>query len=256
MPNIWRTVVSWAAAALVGGCGFGQVPHTARFALLAPFEGEYRYIGYNALYAAQLAFQEAGTWSALLAVDDGGTLELAAERAAALKRDSSVVGVVVVGPFSTQARIQAQLSGIPLVIAGSWNAVPLYPHVVQLAPSVQSMPQLLNSISDERADHPRAPAGTRFLSAGVLPDDEYTLRYQALNPYTPSPNTYATLVTDAFALLIESHRSGTPLRSTAIHGINGHIAFDAQGFWLNASAFVYEITDAGYHVIRLDQTSD
>jgi len=254
MPNIWRTVASWAAAALLSGCGFSQVAHTARFALLAPFEGEYRHVGYNALYAAQLAFQEAGTWSALLAVDDGGTLELAAQRAAALRRDPSLAGVVVVGPFSTHADVQAQLVNIPLIIVGSWGAVPSQPHAVQLAPSVLDTSQLFDGLSDERADHPRAPVGTRFLSAGMLPDDDYTFRYQALSPYAPAPNTYATLVTDAFALLIESYLNGIPLRSISIQGINGRIAFDDRGFWLNASLLVYEVTTTGYRVTRSDQS--
>src|ERR1700753_2715268 len=80
------------------------VPPTPRkIALLAPFEGQYREIGYEALYAAQLSLQESSTPSAyvILPLDDGGTEATAHERAQALTYDDSIVFVLALGPYTT-----------------------------------------------------------------------------------------------------------------------------------------------------------
>jgi ABC-type branched-subunit amino acid transport system substrate-binding protein len=73
---------------MVVGCGATRSYAITRIALLAPFEGRYREVGYNAYYAALLALGESGsTQIELLAVDDGGSPATAAQRAAALARD-------------------------------------------------------------------------------------------------------------------------------------------------------------------------
>ncbi len=41
---------------LLSACAVKRTPTIYRIALLAPFEGRYREIGYNALYAARMAF--------------------------------------------------------------------------------------------------------------------------------------------------------------------------------------------------------
>ncbi|MFQ3646097.1 MAG: hypothetical protein SNJ80_04115 [Anaerolinea sp.] len=250
--NIWRTAASLLLAALLGGCVFITTPPAAlRVALLAPFEGEHRHIGYNALYAARLALSELPLRYELLAVDDGGTTTSARERAAALRLDPSIVGVVVLGPFSTQPQVQAELTGRRVVIAGSWGAAPEGDHVAQLAPS--DALQLIASagLANEIADFPQNPHGTQFISTGALPDEHYTARYRALSPFAPSPNSYATLVTDAVALLAASHQAGSDVRRTTYEGLNGLIAFDSQGFWIDAPVYLYEITDTGYRVTTL-----
>jgi hypothetical protein len=251
MPNIWRTAASLLFAALLGGCGFITTPPALRVVLLAPFEGEHRHIGYNALYAARLALSELPLRYELLAVDDGGTTLLARDRAAALRRDPCVAGVVLLGPFSTQPQVQAELAGLRVVIAGSWSAAPAGDHVAQLAPSSMLSLQTSTGLADETADFPQNTVGTQFISAGALPDEQYTARYRALSPFTPSPNSYATLVTDAVALLVASHQAGSDLRSTVHEGINGLIAFNTEGFWINAPVYLYEITSTGYYVTIL-----
>ncbi len=251
MLSIWRTAASLLFAALLGGCGIITTPPTLRVALLAPFEGEHRHIGYNALYAARLALSELPLHYELLAVDDGGTAALARERASALRLDPSIVGVVVLGPFSTQPQVQVELAGQRVVIAGSWGAVPAVDHAAQLAPSDAQQIIASAGLANEIADFPQNPPGTQFISVGTLPDEQYTARYRALSPFAPSPNSYATLVTDAVMLLAASHQAGSNVRRTTYAGINGLIAFDPQGFWINAPVNLYEITDTGYRVTTL-----
>ena len=62
-----------------------------KIALLAPFEGQYRDIGYNALYALRMAFADTRPHDTqLLAIDDGGTVESAIDRVRALNLDPAV----------------------------------------------------------------------------------------------------------------------------------------------------------------------
>ena len=69
-----------------------------KLALLAPFEGRFREIGYNALYAIRLAFDDAKPRNIqLLAVDDGGSVESAVARVKALNLDPAVAAIIALG---------------------------------------------------------------------------------------------------------------------------------------------------------------
>lgn len=107
--------------------GCRQVPPTVKIGLVAPFEGRWRDVGYDAIYAARLAVREvnknggiAGYRVELVALDDGGDPHLAAEAAAALAADPAVV--VVMGHWlhqttSAVAPLYAE-AGIPLLTLG------------------------------------------------------------------------------------------------------------------------------------------
>ncbi|MBK8025689.1 MAG: hypothetical protein IPK19_30930 [Chloroflexi bacterium] len=71
-----RAVATLALALLIlaGGCAPQATPGINRVALLAPFEGANRLIGYEALYAARMAAADAGDlWLELLPIDDGNS---------------------------------------------------------------------------------------------------------------------------------------------------------------------------------------
>ncbi|RMG84549.1 MAG: hypothetical protein D6712_11065, partial [Chloroflexi bacterium] len=95
-----------------------------KLALLAPFEGRYREVGYNALYAARMALQDADGRITLLPVDDGGSAENAQSRAKALELDTSVIGVIVLGPHAIQENILTEFTTLPTIIVGEWGAQP------------------------------------------------------------------------------------------------------------------------------------
>jgi ABC-type branched-subunit amino acid transport system substrate-binding protein len=87
------------ALALVAGCA--SVDPVVKIGLVGPFEGRYRAIGYDAIYSARLAVREinaaggiGGNRVTLVALDDRGDPELAAQAAASLVQDASVVAVV------------------------------------------------------------------------------------------------------------------------------------------------------------------
>jgi branched-chain amino acid transport system substrate-binding protein len=116
-------------AASIAGCRFpGSVRPTVKIGLVAPFEGRYRYIGYDVIYAVRLALDEAnasggvGGYSVeLVAYDDGADPAQAIEQARKLDVDPDVVAAI--GHFredTTQAASPIYLaSGLPVVAPGA-----------------------------------------------------------------------------------------------------------------------------------------
>jgi len=100
-----------------------------KIGLVAPFEGRYRYVGYDAIYAARLAVREINAagrlagWSLeLVAYDDRADPELARATARNLIIDPDVVAVI--GHYR-QANTDAACSayaeaGMPLLVVGAW----------------------------------------------------------------------------------------------------------------------------------------
>lgn len=110
---------------LLAACAFpGTVRPTVKIGLVAPFEGRYRYVGYDVIYAVQLAFVDAnrdggvaGYGVELVAYDDGANPDMAVEQAQKLDVDPAVISAI--GHFredTTAAAIDTYIeAGIPLV---------------------------------------------------------------------------------------------------------------------------------------------
>jgi len=122
-------LLAWASA-IAGGC----VPRCELFpsdtapivkiGLVAPFEGRYRALGYEALYAVKLALHErneqggaAGAMVELVALNDDGDAQSSAAQASHFAADPDVYGVV--GPLTLAAIAAAAPAygerGLPLV---------------------------------------------------------------------------------------------------------------------------------------------
>ncbi len=113
---------------LLASCRFpGTVRPTVKIGLVAPFEGRYRYVGYDVIYAVRLAVREAnaaggvGGYSIeLVAYDDVADPAMALEQARKLAIDPQVVAAT--GHFrleTTAAAADAYAEvGIPLVSPG------------------------------------------------------------------------------------------------------------------------------------------
>jgi ABC-type branched-subunit amino acid transport system substrate-binding protein len=114
---------------MTGACAVAQpVRPVTKIGLAAPFEGQYRYVGYEAMYAARLALREAnatggvGGYSVeLVAYDDHGTADGARTAARNLVLDPSVGAVI--GHFRDESNEVAQVlydsAGLPTINAGS-----------------------------------------------------------------------------------------------------------------------------------------
>lgn len=113
---------------LLVSCAFpGTVRPTVKIGLVAPFEGRYRYVGYDVIYAVRLAVREAnaaggvGGYSIeLVAYDDAADPMMALEQARKLSIDPEVI--VAIGHFrfgTTTAAMDAYAkAGIPLLSPG------------------------------------------------------------------------------------------------------------------------------------------
>ncbi|MBN1955496.1 MAG: ABC transporter substrate-binding protein [Anaerolineae bacterium] len=120
---------AWQSAAclllLLSACAIpGSVRPTVKIGLVAPFEGRYRYVGYDLFPALRWAVQEANASAAVtgyavewVAYDDAALAELALQQAAKLAVDPEVV--VVIGHFREETTQAAagyyEQVGLPLL---------------------------------------------------------------------------------------------------------------------------------------------
>lgn len=259
---------------LFAACTPVQPP--TKVALLAPFEGRYREIGYNALYAARLAMQDAGsTQIELLPVDDGGTSVSANSRAHALQRDPQLAAVLVVGPASTEATVLESLSGIPTLVVGHWGAQPEGDHVFVLASreidALLTIPARVEVTDEALFDDPtRAVIGNEILAleqfrllgaayedvtvltSAALPSTSFATRYHESDPFAPEPGLLASLTYDATGMVINVVRQHgrdraavrDALAQATYSGFNGLIQFE-EGYWQNAPLHTYAYNDDG-----------
>jgi ABC-type branched-subunit amino acid transport system substrate-binding protein len=248
-------------AITIVGCGSTKTEKLMRVALLAPFEGRYREVGYNAYYAVKLAFQDYGQADVeLIAVEDGGSVESATDRARALAIDPSVKAVIALGYAATDAETQQAFGDLPVVIIGHWDTKPETANVLMLeTPQIENLIQLpadareLTEIaqSDQQIIGDESLALEQFsllsqnmeqvtiVSSGNLPDAEFTERYLNSAEFTPQPGLLATLTYDAASIILHELKSAASgnilnaMKAVAYAGINGDIRFQ-DGYWADA----------------------
>lgn len=224
-------------SSILAACDAGM---PRKITLLAPFEGQYREIGYNALYAIRLAFADARSMNVqLLAVDDGGTVASAIERIKALNMDPAVATIIALGPEATHPVVQAA-NNKPLIIIGNWghdrsDEDSLYAAHPNLA-KAQSTGDLL--MLSQNLDIRDDLESLRFESSGSLPDAAFHNRYVNSALYAPPPNLLATLTYDIARLALAALQSGEALATSSHHGIIGNIGFK-DGYWVGAPANRY-----------------
>ncbi len=220
-------------------------PH--KIALLAPFEGRYRDIGYDALYAARLGVAEAGVQGVeLLAVDDGGSIQTAAGRMRALRQDSTVRVVIVMGPQAIAGALAHAAADLPALVVGSWGAPSLQDGVYILsspaistadsedlitlterdAPFTASDMAALEAFSELRDDRD----GIIIMSSGQPASDDFRQRYLSSGDFVPEPGLLATLTYDAVQLAIRSITENISLDAIEHTGLNGTIHF-VDHYW-------------------------
>jgi ABC-type branched-subunit amino acid transport system substrate-binding protein len=251
------------------GCAVSRTTPTIRIALLAPFEGRYREIGYNAYYAVQLAFNDAGVNGVeFLPIDDGGSAERAVERARAFALDPQVRLVLVLGYASTATETLDAFGDVPVIIIGYWGAQPDGAFILasQELDTLLTVPPRIEVTLAARESTPlvggeifaltQFPAlredlnGITIISSATLPDDDFATRYAAVGPFVPAPNLLATLTYDAANLALQAaagERSRSEVRAAleAIYyeGVNGTIQFDSEGYWIDAPIYRYQYVD-------------
>jgi hypothetical protein len=174
---------------LLTSCSFPpSTQPTFKIGLVAPFEGRYRQVGYDAIYAARLAVRQAndaggigGYRVELIAFDDGGEPQAATQQASMLALDPAVMGVV--GHFgpktsSAAAPIYAR-EGLSLLIPANFSSDDL-----------------------ESARALGAPLASGALCPQALPDvEQFDAEYVAVSGGTP-PGPYAWAAYQAARVLL------------------------------------------------------
>lgn len=243
-------------------CAMYRGEGVTRIALLAPFEGRYREVGYNALYAARLALKEDGAENIeLLPVDDGGTAASAALRARALSLDPDVTIGIVLGHAASRADVQQAFASVAVLVVGDWTTQPAGDRVFILAsPAISDLltaPRAVDVTEAARLDEPLVGGeifalsqfpklrdsleGITIVSSAVLPDADFRARYMASDPFAPEPGLLATLTYDAVLLAVRATGQGDRSRDNVYNavsdmtydGLNGTIRFQ-DGYWDHA----------------------
>lgn len=240
LPSRAMRLVAWILLTMqLAACGALQPMEIRKIALLAPFEGQYRELGYNALYALRLAMSEADLDNVqLLSVDDGGDLSSASARIRALNLDSAVVAIIALGEAATHPSTQRS-NDKAMILIGNWG----------------------HNRADEDSlyatDQERAESGARddlliarqmisgdetpqefFKSNGSLAEAAFAARYVDGGQDIPRPNWLASLTYDLALLALVSIADERDLSDVALDGLNGKISF-ADGYWQDAPIHQY-----------------
>lgn len=259
ISNCWLLFVAYGF--LLAGCAVTRP--TIKIGLVAPFEGRYREVGYEVIYAVRLAVREAnaaggvaGYSVELVALDDSGDPAMAAEQARKLAADPQVVAVIGhwLDATTRAAAPEYAQAGIPLLATTAADELP--PATFRLwrrsACFLTASSGCLNALEDLKL----ASGDLITLTAPApLPvdstDPSFVERYRAIsNGVEPLFN--AVLAYDAARLLFEAiareaHANRTPTRAgveTALaeseySGLSGRIRFDGERDWTGLTTWEY-----------------
>ncbi|MCS6774548.1 MAG: ABC transporter substrate-binding protein, partial [Thermoflexales bacterium] len=241
---------------------------TIKIALVAPFEGRLRRVGYDVFPAFRLAIREqirqSGTgrvFVTFIAYDDRGEPEMAARVARQVVLDPEVVGVI--GHFVLSSTLAAlpiyAEAGLPLVAPHvPANALPEHPAVFRLGP-MSSSPPAHSSPRACSAVAPALPLGEplgRCIGDAPVPEDLPEAR-AALAAFTelslgppPTPRSvvgYTAAQVLLAAVRADAERAGVPtrngvasaLRQVRVRSLLGEVSFDSSGRWTNAPTWAF-----------------
>lgn len=241
-----------AMLALCVGCAT-RPPRVYRIALVAPFEGRSRDVGYEAFPALRLAVRhgfaahaDAAVHIEFVAYNDDGDPRTAARVARNVTLDPQVVAVI--GHLQLDATLAAlhtyTEAGVPVIAAEIPSALlPEDPLVFRIGPGPQAMRIVacvdcpIAAAPDPRTNEAAAAALIDFTSLSLGPE----------------PTARSVAAYDAAALAIAAaHAAATPdgvveraavaqeLRRIRYEGLTGAIAFDRNNRWPDAPAWVSE----------------
>jgi ABC-type branched-subunit amino acid transport system substrate-binding protein len=232
-------------------CSASTAP-VIKIGLVAPFEGRYRSIGYEAIYAARLAIREInakgginGYRIELVALDDRGDHDRAIESARKLAIDPQVVAVIGhYRPDSTDAAIETYCTQhVPLVAIESASPlpdvcrVPLNVFVLGHA-SVERWPADRLTFVSNVPNPTELPAAQNFVAAyNAIPIDGTRAGPIALQTYDAM-----YLLFDALSRAGKIDRTGVAA-AVAISNfsrLGRRYAFDPQGNLIDAKVYVYQ----------------
>ncbi len=239
-----------------------------KFGLIAPFEGRYRPIGYDAIYAARLAVRERNASGGvgryrveLVAYDDGGDAQAAMERARQLALDPQVMAVI--GHFRVDTTRVAwdfyAREALPLIapvipadaLPDSPCAGCSFPAAFRMGPVSQVIGE---SIGLDQVFAGGVTTETVFASGAPWPRDvpeaqPFIANYRAVSNGT-EPGPYAWATYQAVQMLFDAmaREPGAPTRG----GTGAQLAtrFSPQGILPSVPVYVYRLDSSGQPVLQ------
>lgn len=234
----------------LSGC-FPLTRPVVKIGLVAPFEGRYRNLGYEVIYAVRLAVREAnaaggvaGHSVELAALDDSGDPEMAVEQARKLATDPQVVAVLGhwLDATTSAAAPEYERLSLPLLVPVASAALPASAYRLWKSPCL-----LVTDTGCFNTLEELALAGNRpvtLISPIPLPADStdpaFAERYRAVSNGV-EPRFAAVLAYDAARLLFDAitrdvAANGAPSRAgvqaqlaqSDYAGLSGNFSFDAE----------------------------
>jgi ABC-type branched-subunit amino acid transport system substrate-binding protein len=253
---------------LLSACS--SIRPVVKIALIAPFEGRYRNVGYEVIYAVRLAVREAnaaggvaGYSVELLALDDSGDEGMAVEQARKVAADPQVLGAIGhwLGGTTAAAAPIYDAEGIPFLESRQPSAISGQSSAFRLGlaqgscPSDALCPESVEHLRQWEAEGQTIAPNTPIILPAPLPADstapDFAKRYRAISNGT-EPSFNAVLAYDAANLLFDAiaraaKANGSPTRAgvmetlahSAYAGLSGPIRFDEQHNRKDAAGWIY-----------------
>ena len=237
--------LSLCLALLLAACSASTQP-VIKIGLVAPFEGRYRPIGYEAIYAARLAIREInargginGRRIELVALDDRGEPDKALTAARQLVLDPQVVAVVGhLQPDSTDAAMKIYCeAGLPMIAIESAGNACQGAYVLGNAPRPQWLEDQLTFVSNVPDPNSLSAAQDFVKDYNAIPIDSTRAGPIALQTYDA-----LNLLFKAFAEAAQMDRGGVQaaVRQIDFSGLGSKYAFDQQGKLIAPQTYVFE----------------
>ncbi len=240
-----------ALGCFLTACSASTAP-IVKIGLVAPFEGRFRAVGYEAIYAARLAIREINSTGGvngfrveLFALDDGGDPDMAIEQGRKLAVDPQVIAVVGhYRPDTTSAAIDAYCGeALPLLAVDSSRS--------SRCPSILLLtPVITDTLTTDPASF--LFAATVLLPANVPEAASFIETYNAIPIDGTRAGPIALQTYDAMYLLFDAlsrdiEAAGIPSRAgmaramveSDFSGFGGRYRFDAGGNRIGADMRIY-----------------
>ncbi len=242
--HLSRALCLWWAI-LLAACSASTQP-VVKIGLVAPFEGLYRPIGYEAIYAARLAIREInargginGQRIDLVALDDRGDPGQATTAARQLVLDPQVVAVVGhFRPDSTDAAMNIYCeAGVPVIAVESAGKACKGAYVLGSAPRDRWPEDQMIFVSNVPDPNSLSAAQDFVKNYNAIPIDGTRAGPIALQTYDLMNLLFAAV---ARAEKIDRGGVQTALRTIDFTGLGAKYAFDQQGSLIASQNYVFE----------------
>lgn len=237
--------LSLCLALLLTACAASTQP-VVKIGLVAPFEGRYRHIGYEAVYAARLAIREInarggidGQRIELVALDDRGEPGKAVTAARQLALDPQVVAVVGhLQPDSTDAALKIYCeAGLPVIAMESAAKACDGAYVMGSAPRDRWREDQMIFVSNVPDPNGLSTAQDFVKNYNAIPIDGARAGPIALQTYDAMNLLFAAI---ARAERIDRGGVQAALRQSDFSGLGAKYTFDQLGNLLDPQTYVFE----------------